>query len=174
MSTLSVVAISVFSVIFVLFLLAAASMIIYAHVLLRRELSRFSTLLQSSDDKIAASFQHIEGLVRNVQGDEIRKAAQIILEIFPKISKEASRMEQAITAFRSSLEWLQRDQGIPESDLDRARSSGLLPNSYAPAEPGEHYISRSATAASDAQSLLEESVDNSSGSAGYPADTDQG
>jgi hypothetical protein len=161
MSTLSIVAISAFSVLFLILLLAAASSIVYAHILLKREIQNFTLLVNQVSGKLDSNHVRMETLVSNIRGDKIEKAAQDFIAIVPRQAALATRIEQAVILFSQLVKEITTEQGISGSAIDRARDSGLLPDSYATAAPGEHYISRSRVAEGDAAAIAEESALNS-------------
>jgi hypothetical protein len=160
-STLSIIALSVLAAIFGILILAAIAALVYAHLLLRRQISSFSLTIASVSGKLDSQLGEIEALIATIHGDRIEKAAQALIEIVPQIAKQASRNEQVCTAFQQALQALVREEGISGSDLDRAKQSGLLPDSYASASPGERYTSRSRVSEGDSIALAEEAADNS-------------
>lgn len=160
MSTLSIVAISIFSFLFVLLLLAAASGIVYTNILVRRQTANLISTIQSFETNINSSITRVEGLVVSVHGQEITVAVKQFLEAIPIQGRVATRIEKAIIALDGLVRQLVSEEGLTESAIDRARDSGLTPDAYAPAAPGESYTSRSRTAASDAEDLAEESAAN--------------
>ena len=166
MSTLSIVTITVIAAFLVIFLIAAIAALVYVYITVRKQLTAQIASLSLTATGIGARFDSsqtkLELLIANVHGDKIEKAAQVLLGVVPQISKACTRIEQSLTTFRQTLEVLQSEREIPDSALDRARQSGLLPGSYAPAQPGEHYVSRSRVAAEDAIAFAEESADNTS------------
>ena len=168
MSTLSIVTITVIAAFLVIFLIAAIAALVYVYITVRKQLTAQIASLSLTATGIGARFDSsqtkLELLIANVHGDKIEKAAQVLLGVVPQISKACTRIEQSLTTFRQTLEVLQSEREIPDSALDRARQSGLLPGSYAPAQPGEHYVSRSRVAAEDAIAFAEESADNTSDS----------
>lgn len=167
MSTLSIITITVIAAFLIIFLIAALSGLIYVYLTVRKQLAAQISSLSLTTSAIGAKFDtsqtKLELLIANVHGDKIEKAAQVILEIVPRLAREATRIEQCLTTFRQTLEVLQQEEGISGSAIDRARQSGLLPDSYAPAAPDEHFVTRSKTAAEDAIAFAEESADNTSG-----------
>lgn len=160
MSTLSIVVISVLAAIFGILLLASIGALVYIYILVRQQISTFVLTIKDTGVKLDQQFARIDTLIGTIHGDKIEKAAQVILEIVPKVAKEATRMEQACTAFRGALQVLTSEQEIAGSDIERARHSGLGPESYAHASPGERWTSRSRTAESDATAIDRESADN--------------
>lgn len=154
MSALSIIVLSVLAALFALLLLASIAALIYAHIVLRREVVNFSLLIKSSGVKM-------ESLIAGVQGEKIQQAAQGFLQQIPRQAALVSRIEKATLLFIDVVKHLQGEIEISGSDLDRARESGLGPESYATAAPGEHYVTRSRVAEGDAAALLEESAFNS-------------
>ena len=161
LSTISVVAISAFSVLFLLLLVVAAASVVYANLRVHRLIENFTLLVRETSGKLDSNHTRMETLVSNIRGDKIEKAIQEFLSIVPTFAKIATRNEQAVVLFSQLVKALTEEQGISGSDIERARASGLGPESYAPAAPGEHYVSRSRVAASDAEVLAEEVADNS-------------
>lgn len=166
MSTLSIVTITVIAAFLIIFLIAAIAALVYVYIVVRRQLTAqiasFSLTAASIGSKFESQHAELTKLVVSIHGNEIQQAAKVLVEIVPKISREATRVEQACTAFRGALQYLTEEQEISGSAIDRARQSGLGPESYAPAAPDEHFVSRSRAAASDALDREEESADNTS------------
>ena len=171
MSTLSIVVLSVLAALISLLILAAIAGLIYAYLTTQRKLSTLiadcTTLISSTRTATNADLQRIELLIASVKGDQISKAAADILQAIPRQAAIAGRIETACITFGQVLKLITEDQGISGSALDRARESGLLPDSYAPAIPGDQpYVSRSRVAQGDAEALAEESANNSANSLG--------
>jgi hypothetical protein len=182
MSTLSIVVLTVLASIFGLILLAGIAAMIW--LLIRQH--RLSLSLDRSNLELQSSFakslsDHTSTLqllsttisgtlethraktdeqIAKINGAKLETAVQSLDQILPEISKQATRNEKVCTAFMGALQELTREQGISGSDLDRARTSGLAPESYAHASPGERWTSRSRTAESDATAIDRESADN--------------
>ena len=169
MSTLSIVVLSVLAAIFSILTLAAISALVYTYLLVRRQLAEFTSIVASTGVKLDSQIDRIDRLISNVQGDKLQRAAQAILEQIPKQAAVAIRMEKSVISFTEALKILtgEREQEISEDAIQRARSSGLGPESYANAAPDEHFISRSRSATEDAAARAEEAADNSiTGAAG--------
>jgi hypothetical protein len=161
MSTLSIVAISCFSVLFLLLLLAAASILVYTNLLVRRQVSTLTLTITTFETNINATIARVEGLITKVHGQEITVAVKQFLEALPVQARTATRIERGFTALDTLVRQLVSEEGLAESSIERARESGLEPESYAPAAPGERYTSRSRTALGDEADLDEESSANS-------------
>lgn len=157
MSPLSIVVISVLAALFALLLLAAIGALIYAHILVRREIASFSLTVRDSGVKLESQCIRIEGLIGSVHGDKIEKAAKEIIAVIPQLAKVATRNEKVALLIIDTLNHIRQEEGISGGDLERARASGLGPEDYATASPGERYVSRSRTAESDAEALAIES-----------------
>lgn len=159
-STLSIVVLSILASLFSLLLIASISALVYANLQLRRKISEFSTTIQSAGVKMDTQFNHIETLIASVHGDRIEKAAEAFLQQVPRQAQLVTRIEKATLLFIDVVKHLQGEIEIPDSAIERARESGLGPESYAPAAPGEHYVSRSRTTALDAEALADEAADH--------------
>lgn len=157
MSTLSIVVLSILASLFALLLLASIGALVYAHVLLRRQIAEFSSLVQSTGSKMDSQFARIESLIGTIHGDRIEKAAAEFLAQIPKQAQLVTRIEKATLLFTDLVKHIAGEVEISGSDIERARASGLGPESYAPAAPGESYVSRSRVSSGDAEALAEES-----------------
>lgn len=164
MSTLSIVALTILASLFAILLIAAISALVYVHLLVRRQLSLFTLTLDNAKSKIDSNYARMEALVGTINGQKITEAVNRFLEQIPRQAQTATRIEQACLAFQSALKLISEEQDISGSAIDRARASGLLPDSYASAAPGESFLSRSRVAEGDAIALQEESGRNTSSS----------
>lgn len=162
MSTLSIVVLTVLASLFAILLIAAISLLVYAHILVRRQISAFSLTVDNSTTRMDSQFARIETLVSSIHGDRIQQAAQQFIEQIPRQAAIATRIEAACIAFQGALRLISEEQSISGSAIDRARESGLGPESYASAAPGESYISRSRTSEGDETARAEESSLNTS------------
>jgi len=161
LSTLSIVTITILASLFAILLLASMAALIYVYILTRRQLSQLSLLIGETRTNIASSHTKIETLIASVHGDQISKAAEAFLEQIPKQAAIATRIEKAVVLYIDTLRHVLQDEGISGSALERARESGLGPEDYAPAAPGERFVSQSRTAVGDAAALAGESGLNS-------------
>ena len=162
MSTLSIIVLSVLAAIFSILTLAAISALAYTHLLVRRQISEFTSIVTSTGIKLDSQIDRIDRLISNVQGDKLSRAAQAILESIPKQLQTAVRMEKTVIAFTEALKIIggEQEREISDEAIQRARASGLGPESYASAAPDEHYVSRSRSATEDAIARAEEAADN--------------
>ena len=162
MSTLSIIAISVLAAIFSLLLLAAIATLVYVYLLVRKQIAEFTSIVTSTGVKLDTQFDRLDKLIAGVRGDQISKAASAILDSIPKQSATAVRMEQAVTAFTNALKILtgEREQEITEEAIQRARASGLGPESYAPESPDGRYVGKSRSAIENERAREQESADN--------------
>ena len=161
MSTLSIVAITVIAALFSLLLLSSIAALIYAHILLRRQIAGFSLTVNESRIKLDSQFAHIEALIGTIHGDQIQKAAQEFLQQIPRQAQIATRLETATLLFIDAIKSIGGEFEISGSAVQRAAASGLGPEDYAPAAPDERFVTKSRTAQGDALALAEESALNS-------------
>jgi len=157
MNTLSVVAISVLAAIFCLLLLAAIAALVYVHLLVRRQLASFTLTVEQVSVKLDSQTARIEGLVGTINGRKLEEAAQDFISQIPKQAALVSRIEQAVVIFAQLVKHLTGESEISGSAIERARASGLEPESFAPNPTGERFVSRSRTAEGDAIARAEES-----------------
>ena len=160
MSPLSIVAISCFSVLFLLLLLSAAAALVYTQLLLRRQITDFILILKGVESKIDSNYVRMEALVGTINGQKITEAVNQFLTQIPRQAQIASRNEQAALLIIDLVKHLAGEAEISGSALDRARASGLGPEDYSPHAPDEHFVTRTRTSASDAEALAEESATN--------------
>lgn len=160
MSTLSIVVITVLVALFSILLLASLAGLIYVYILTRRQISSFSLTVDGTRLKLDSQLAEIRTLVASVHGDQISKASEAFLQQIPRQAQIATRIEQAVLLFKDLVVHVAGEEEISGSALDRARQSGLGPEDYATAAPGEHFVSRSRTAAGDAAALAEEEAVN--------------
>jgi len=169
LSTLSVVVISVLAALFSILLIAAIAALVYTHILVRRQIAQFSLTIGGVGVKLDSQIAELKSLIGTIHGDRIEKAAATILEAIPRLTQFAIRAEKTVTAFENSLRIILGQQGgqqeISEDAIRRARQSGLGPDSYAPAAPDEHFVSRSKAAAESALALEREARSNTAGTA---------
>jgi hypothetical protein len=156
MTTLSVVAISVLAAIFCLLLLAAIAALVYVHLLVRRQLSSFTLTVEQVGVKLDSQTARIEGLVGTINGRKLEEAAQDFISQIPKQAALVSRIENAVVIFAQLVKHIAGESEISGSAIERARASGLEPDSYASNPAGERFVSRSRTAEGDAAALAED------------------
>jgi len=170
MSTLAIVALTVLLVLILITLILALVACVYVHVLVRREISKLPSLIadlgatiisnrQAVETVLASNQSKIELLVASVNGQEITQAVHQLLAAIPGLTQTTTRVQQTFTL----LEALAKDIGAETLHTDtlalqRARSSGLLPNAYAP-DDGERGYTRSRVAAGDRAALEREGTD---------------
>jgi hypothetical protein len=164
MSPLAIVAIAISATLFALLLLAAAGLIIYGQIQLRREIStttltvsNHQSALQLLGKDIGSTLEShrskMDEIVRKINGEEIAQAAKVIVT-------SATRIERACIAFGQLSAALVSQEELGESALERAANSGLGPESYAPNPTGERYTGISRTAQGDAEAADELELDN--------------
>lgn len=161
MNTTAIIALSIVGSLFVILLLAAAGILIYLLLITRRatldNVNTLRLLQESVRSTLEANRVHFDAKLSTLNGQELAEAAKII-------SQSATRIERAAIAFGQLAAELLSGEGVEEihsTAIERARRSGLGPESFAPAGPGERYTSASRTATGDAEAILDESRDNS-------------
>ena len=177
MSTLSIVVLSILCAIFGLILLASIAVLIWLLVRLHRATRLFeisvTRLLADHSSTLSLLSTSISSILEvhraktdeqigRINGQKIEHAAETLIEAVPRISQLAARIERVVLVFGDLVKAIMDEQGISGSAIDRARESGLGPESYAPAAHGESYLSRSRTSEGDATALAEESEINTS------------
>jgi hypothetical protein len=171
MSTLSIVVLSVLAAIFSLILIASIGVLIWLLLRQHRALAQFLSALETHSGKLSLLESKIGGTleihrakvdeqISKIRGEEISTAVKDFLVIVPKQAQVATRIERAVLLFTDLVKHLAGEYEISESDIQRAKASGLGPESYATAAPGEHYISRSRVTADDASALADEAADH--------------
>jgi hypothetical protein len=183
-STISIVVISVLAAIFAFIIIAAIAVLIWLLIRQHRlslSLDRSNLELQSAIAKSLADHSSTLSLlskeisttlelhrsmtdaqISKIRGEEISVAVKQFVEIIPRQAAIANRVEQAFILLTRLAATITGEADISGSAIDRARDSGLLPDSYATAAPGEHYVTRSRVAEGDAAALAEESTANTS------------
>lgn len=154
MSPLSIVAVAVFATLFALLLLASAAAMIYAHLQLRRQISAISTSLTEHRSSLQLTVRDIgvtldshrvkmDGLIENINGQEIAQAAKAIIAC-------TQRIEKATVAFAELARHLLSEEALGgDSGLSRTAASGLAPDSFAPNPTNERYTGISSTTQGD-------------------------
>jgi len=182
MSTLSIIVLSILAAIFGVVLLTAIGVLIWLlirqHKLalasaqsfldlqsaLSKSLTDHASTLTLLSGQISATLEvhrsKFDEQISRIRGDKLEAAAQAFVESLPRQAQLASRIENAAIVFGNLVKVITEEQGISGSAIQRAEASGLGPESYAPAGLGEHYVSRSKTAAGDAADRERESSDN--------------
>jgi hypothetical protein len=155
-STLLIVVLTILASIFCLLLLASIASLIYVYLSVRKQLAEFSTTVQSIGGKMEAQYNRVEILIGQINGQQIAKAAQEFLSQIPRQAQVATRIEKAVILFVDAIKSIGGDFEISGSAVQRAATSGLGPEDYAPAAPDEHFTSQSRTALGDREALAEE------------------
>lgn len=166
MSTTSIIAITIVLCLFTITLIACAAILILTILRLHRHSQALITKLELLSSTISASLEsshaRIETQVALISGQGIKEAVAQFLETVKAQSNTTRRIEQATIAFADIARHFVNEGYFPDSDLNRARASGLGPESYAPAaSDSEPYLSRGTTAVGDDRAITEESADNS-------------
>jgi hypothetical protein len=160
LSTLSVVVLSVLAALFAILILAAIGCLIYLYILARRQIAQFTSTVNSVGLRLESQYNRIETLVASVHGNELQKAAEDFISQIPKQAAIATRCERATLLFIDAIKSIGGEFELSGSAVQRARESGLGPEDFAPAVPGERFVSQSRTSLGDAQSLESESESN--------------
>lgn len=174
MSTLSIVALTVFASLFGILSIAAAAAIIYGQLQLRKHITTSMTLVAEHRSQLQLTVKDIgvtleshrskmDAFIQKINGEEISQAAKVI-------AASAQRIERATIAFSDLARALLSEEALAEvggdvnpaiarSAIARAAASGLGPDSYAPNATGERYTSVNRTAQGDAEALADEERD---------------
>jgi hypothetical protein len=160
MNTFGIVAISVLAAIFCLLSLAAIAALVYVYLRVRRQLESFTLTVEQVSVKLDSQTARIEGLVGTINGRKLEEAAQEFITQIPKQAALVNRIEQAVVLFAQLVKHITGESEISGSAIERARASGLEPDSYAPNPTGERFVSRSRVAEGDAAAQAEEYADD--------------
>jgi hypothetical protein len=128
-------------------------------------LSSHSSTLQLIEKSISSTldshYAKLQIQIQQINGQAIVQAVEQFTELVRQQAQTATRTERAAIAIGELCKALISEEAFSGSAIDRAKSSGLGPDSYAPNPTGERYTGQSRTAAGDVQDLAEEAQDNS-------------
>jgi hypothetical protein len=122
--------------------------------------STLSLLSKEISSTLETHRAQVDAQISKIRGEEISTAVKDFLSIVPKQTQVATRIERAVLLFTDLVKHLAGEYEISDSDIQRAQASGLGPESYAPAAPGERYVSRSRVAVGDSEALADEAADH--------------
>jgi hypothetical protein len=166
-STFGVVALSILIGLFLALLIGAAGFLIYVgfgfrktvietQTTLTQHREEWSTTLKSLGVMLETHRAEINRSISSINGDELARAVKLFTTLVQEQRASATRIERAASAIgRFTTEWLARESLGP--DLEPITEGIDESTGYAASTPGEPpYITRSRTAADDAQVLADE------------------